>query len=92
MHCVDPPLEAAFELAGSQIRRQLSESFDQLDARTGSVAMRKQLHALFVQEAIQVAHRRFPDNGTLTETIEAAQAAIAREELALAERVSGCPT
>ncbi len=88
MDCVDSRLEAAFELAGSQIRRQLSECFDQLDARTGSVVMRKELHALFVQEAILMAQRRFPCNGTLKEAIEAAQVGVARAEPALAERVS----
>lgn len=90
MHIVDPRLEAVFELAGNQIRRLLSEAFDQLDAATGDVEMRKRLHALFIQEAILMTHRRFRDNRALAEAIEAARAVVAREEPALAERDARC--
>lgn len=62
----------ASRIAASHIERHLALAFDQLEAGTGSVEMRKCFHALLVGAAISTAARRFPDNAVLIDTVEAA--------------------
>ncbi|CAM5607739.1 hypothetical protein ACFSUK_05410 [Sphingobium scionense] len=47
------------------IERSVINAFNQLDAATHSVEIRKQLHAKFLQRAIELAEIRFPENGAL---------------------------
>lgn len=54
------------------IERHLTDLFGHLDASTGLVEVRKQLHALCVRQAIITASERFPGNDALTVAIEEA--------------------
>src|SRR3546814_11260512 len=58
-------LAEALRIANGMIERAVTEAFNHLDAATHSVEIRKQLHAIFVQRAIELAEIRFPENGAL---------------------------
>ena len=54
-----------------EIDRLVCQSLERLDAATGSVAVRKALHARFVQHAIEIAQDRFPCNPALVRVLGA---------------------
>ena len=73
---VDSNTMPALGSARAMIERHLSTAFGQLDAETGDIELRKQLHAAFVHEAIVTASARFPHNYALADAIDSALALI----------------
>src|SRR3546814_8723154 len=72
-------LAEALRIANGMIERAVTEAFNHLDAATHSVEIRKQLHAIFVQRAIELAEIRFPENGALRSALGRIGASVTRE-------------
>lgn len=62
-------IERTLERILPEIDRLVCQSLGRLDAATGSVAVRKVLHARFVEHAIAVAQDRFPRNAALARVL-----------------------
>lgn len=72
-------LYEALRLGSGMIDRHLTEAFNQLDATTHSVELRKLLHAVLVQRAIELAEMRFPKSGPLRGTLDRIHPSFAAE-------------
>lgn len=65
-------IRATMGSARGLIEQQLSAAFIQLEAATGTVEIRKLLHAAFIQQAIVTASARLPNNDALIAAIDEA--------------------
>ena len=65
----DIRVAAAFEAARPVIERVLRSAFEQLDALTPDVAIRRNLYALLIARAVTSAEERLPESKAVREAI-----------------------